>query len=178
VAGSADTAGGGLVGEGDEAFAAWVASRQRRLQRAAWLLTGDQSSAEDLVQEAMAKTWRHWRRVSSADDPDAYVRRVLVNTFVSGRRRRWRAEHPVERLPETATPAADSDTRIAVARALAKLPRRQRGVVVLRFFEDLSVAETALALGCPEGTVKSTTAKALAALRGDTTLGGLLEEVR
>lgn len=168
------------MGEDRDAFAAFVASRQRRLLRTAWLLTGDWAAAEDLVQSALAKTWRHWRRVTSADDPDAYVRRVLVNTFASSWRRRWRGEQPTATLPETAIadPADEIALRLGVQSALATLPSRQRAVLVLRYVEDLSEAQVAGLLGCAVGTVKSTSAKALARLRAEPTLAGYLERVQ
>jgi RNA polymerase sigma-70 factor (sigma-E family) len=145
----------------------------------AWLLTADWQHAEDLVQDALAKTWRHWRRVSAAEDVDAYVRRTIVNTFVSGRRRLWRHEHPTADPPEarTAEPSAAVETQIVVTEALVNLSRRQRTVVVLRYFEDLSIPDVARTLGWPVGTVKSTTSKALDRLREDARLTDLVEEV-
>src|SRR5215471_4058822 len=91
----------------DEDFAGFVATRQRRLQQTAWLLTGSVHQAEDLVQDTLAKMWRHWSRVDRIGDPDAYVHRVLVNTFISSRRRKWWAERPSDTLPEV----ADGSTR-------------------------------------------------------------------
>jgi RNA polymerase sigma-70 factor (sigma-E family) len=168
----------GVASARDE-FSAFVATRQSRLQRMAWLLTGDWQLAEDLVQDALAKSWRHWRRVERADDVDAYVRRVIVNTFISSRRRRWRNERPAAEVDEQ--PATDGAsavlTRIVVADALTRLNKRQRTVVVLRFFEDMSVLEAARTLAWPIGTVKSTTSKALDQLRADARLGELVEEV-
>ncbi len=146
----------------DEAFAAYVVGRRRSLLRAAWLLTGDWHLAEDLVQTALAKAYLAWRRI---DEPDAYVRRVLVTTYVTWWRRRWNAEQPTGELPDTPADAVDTDLRRQVLDVLRTLPRRQRAVVVLRYFEDLTEAETAAALGCSVGTVKSTTSRALAVLR-------------
>jgi RNA polymerase sigma-70 factor (sigma-E family) len=159
-------------------FADFVASRQRRLQQAAWLLTGDAAYAEDLVQDALAKTWRHWRRVRAAEDVDAYVHRVLTNTFVSSRRRRWWAEQPGLLLEAAAEGEPDVATSISLLAALQRLPHRQRAVVVLRFYADLSVEQVADALGCAPGTVKSSTAKAIAALRADPDVHALVEEAR
>ena len=169
------------MGASEAEFAAFVASRQRRLLRAAWLLTGDWMAAEDLVQATLAKVWRHWSRVVDAGDPDAYVRRILVNGFLSGWRRRWRGERPSADLPDTASRtdlAGEVTTRLAVRAALDRLPRRQRAVLVLRYFDDLTETQTAEALGCAVGTVKSTAAKALATLRSEPALGAVLEEVR
>ena len=161
-------------------FAVFVATRQRQLQRTAWLLTGDWQAAEDLVQSALAKTWRHWRRVRDAEDPDAYVRRIIFNSFASSWRRRWRGEEPTEHLPETAIPDVTDDValRLSVQAALAQLSRRQRAVVVLRYFDDMSEAQVAHVLGCAIGTVKSTTGKALGRLRAEPSLNGLLDTVQ
>jgi RNA polymerase sigma-70 factor (sigma-E family) len=156
----------------EDGFAAFVASRRRVLLRSAWLLTGDWHLAEDLLQTALAKAYLAWRRV---DDPDAYVRRVLVTTYATWWRRRWNGERPTAVLPDRA--AADTypgvDLRHQVHAVLRDLPRRQRAVLVLRFFEDLSEAETAAALGCSVGTVKSQAARALSRLRSSTALGDL-----
>jgi RNA polymerase sigma-70 factor (sigma-E family) len=146
-------------------FAEFVAARQMALSRTAYLLTGDHHAAQDLVQAALVKTAAHWPRVLAAGDPEAYVRRVMVNENISGWRRR--VPRPVETVPDR--PVADesgrTDSRLAVAAALRQLPPRQRAVVVLRFFEDLSEAETASLLGCSVGTVKSQTHDAIARLR-------------
>jgi len=161
----------------DEDFAVFVATRQRRLQQTAWLLTSDSGQAEDLVQDTLAKMWRHWSRVQRVGDPDAYVHRVLVNTFISSRRRRWWAERPSASVPEVAAgPGRDSDVRLSVAGALQRLPRKQRAVVVLRFYADLSVEQVAAALDLPAGTVKSTSSKALDQLRQDPSIHALVEE--
>jgi RNA polymerase sigma-70 factor (sigma-E family) len=156
----------------ERAFAAYVAARRRALLKSAWLLTGDWHLAEDLLQTALAKAYLAWRRV---DEPDAYVRRVLVTTYATWWRRRWNGERPHGEVPDRAGPDeyGGVDLRHQVHRVLRDLPRRQRAVVVLRYFEDLSEAETAAALGCSVGTVKSHTARALARLRADTALGDL-----
>lgn len=144
----------------------FVATRSDRLLRTAYLLTRDWAAAEDLLQEALAKSWFAWSRV---DEPEAYVRRVLVTTYTSWWRRRWRWELPIDDLPEghTADATGQIGEREALWRAVGRLPARQRAVVVLRFYEDLPVAEVAALLGCGPGTVKSQTAKALAKLRVD-----------
>jgi RNA polymerase sigma-70 factor (sigma-E family) len=148
-------------------FRAFVVTRQRALLRTAWLLTADWALAEDLVQTALMRTWPKWRRLSGPDAGEAYVRRVMVNAFLNGRRRRWRGEIPVALLPETAAPdaTAEADLRHLVATAVQALPPRQRAVVVLRFFDDLTEAQTATVLGIAVVTVKSQTAKAFATLR-------------
>jgi RNA polymerase sigma-70 factor (sigma-E family) len=164
----------------DEAggFAEFVRLRERALQRTAWLLTGDQAIAEDLVQTALARTWPHWERIRRRDDPEVYVRRVMVNTWSTWGRRRWHREQVVEVMPDS---AADSDVaaevaiRVAVRSALETLTERQRTVVVLRIFDDLTEAQVARVLGCAIGTVKSTMSQALARLREDRRLAGLMD---
>ncbi|GAA4099291.1 SigE family RNA polymerase sigma factor [Nonomuraea soli] len=147
----------------------FVATRSDRLLRTAFMLTQDWALAEDLLQESLAKAWFAWKRI---DDPEAYVRRVLVTTHTSWWRRRWRRELPSDALPDAGSPdaAGGLDRRDALWRALGRLPARQRAVVVLRFYEDLPVAEVAEILGCQIGTVKSQSAKALAKLRVDETI--------
>jgi RNA polymerase sigma-70 factor (sigma-E family) len=144
-------------------FAEFVAARGPALWRAAWLLTGDRSLAEDLMQTALTKAWPHFDRVSRNGSFEAYVRRTMFTTYAGWRGRRWHGEIPTGDLPETGRTdeAPDPD----LLRALAELSPRQRAVVVLRFLEDRSVAETADALGVTEGTVKSQTRDALARLR-------------
>ncbi|MFF7453216.1 SigE family RNA polymerase sigma factor [Kitasatospora sp. NPDC008115] len=149
-------------------FEEFVAARSPRLLRTAWLLTGDPHQAEDLLQTALAKVWPRWEQIA-VDRPEAYVRRVLVNAHVSWWRRRWHGELPHDRLPEPPTAEDPFDDVLmgqVVVAAVRALPARQRAVVVLRFFEDLSVEDTAEALGCSTGTVKSQTHRALRALRG------------
>ncbi|MFN8195129.1 MAG: SigE family RNA polymerase sigma factor [Nocardioidaceae bacterium] len=147
-------------------FEEFVAARYAALVRAAYLLVGNRSDAEDLVQTALAKVVPVWPRI--AEDPERYVRTVLARESVNRwRRRRWREVATAE-LPETApAPALDGVVadRATLRRALGRLSPRQRAVVVLRFYEDLSVAEVADVLRCSEGTVKSQTHDALARLR-------------
>ena len=160
---------------GDDDFARFVADRSPRLLRTAWLLTGDAGRAEDLLQTALAVVWPKWRRIVEGGHPEAYVRRVLVTKFLSWQRRHWRFEVPTESPPDPTTPAGDpggrpedrSADRDAIRRALAGLSRQQRAVVVLRYVEDLSVAETATVLGCSQATVRVQSGRALAALRLD-----------
>lgn len=154
-------------------FAAFVGARGQALQRTAYLLTGDWELAEDLLQTALARVYPRWSRIER-DDPDAYVRKVLVNTWASWWRRKWRGEQPSGELPDRPGPDAyaDADRRRAVAIALASLPPKQRVVVVLRFHEDMTEAQVANVLGISIGTVKSQTAKALAKLRTSDALSG------
>jgi RNA polymerase sigma-70 factor (sigma-E family) len=156
--------------EPPDGFAEFVASRSAALQRTAWLLTGDAGRAEDLLQTALAATWRRWRSAIAEGNPEAYVRRVLVTTWASWWRRRWRGEVPTATLPEPvngADLAGGAADRDAVRRALARLSRQQRAIVVLRYAEDLSIEETARVLGCSPGTVRVQSSRALAALRAD-----------
>lgn len=148
-------------------FADYVVARQRSLLRSAWLLTGDWALAEDLVQTALIKVWPRFEKVAASGDPDGYVRTTMYRTFVSWRRIGWRREVAAETLPERSAPdgSAASDLRVVLGRALPHLAPRQRAVVVLRYFEDRSEAETATMLGCSIGTVKSQSSKALASLR-------------
>ena len=158
-----------------EGFDEFVATRSRTLLRTAYLLTGEHALAEDLLQTALAKCWFAWGRIEGAPEP--YVRRVLVTTYATWWRRKWTGERPSAALPDVPVPDGSSvEDRDALWRALDTLPRRQRAVVVLRYYEDLSEADTAAALGISKGTVKSQAAKALAALRRDAdltrTIGG------
>jgi RNA polymerase sigma-70 factor (sigma-E family) len=151
-------------------FDGFVAARSSALLRTAYLLTHDHGLAEDLLQTALTKAWFAWDRIEG--HPEAYVRRILVNTFSSWWRRKWNGEHATEDLPDSGTP--DGTDALGQSHdlweAMARLPRRQRAVVVLRYFEDLTEAETAVALGCTVGTVKSQASKALAKLRIDPAL--------
>jgi len=150
-----------------DGFRAFVVSRQASLLRTAWLLTGDWQAAEDLVQVALAKVWPHWNRVLRDGDPESYVRRTVVTTFLTARRRRWHGERPgpLPDSPAEGDPQEAVDLRDGLRRVLPLLGPRQRAVVVLRFAEDLSETQVAAELGCSVGTVKSQTSKALATLR-------------
>jgi RNA polymerase sigma-70 factor (sigma-E family) len=152
----------------DEAeFRAYAAARMRPLRRTAYLLCGDWHQAEDAVQVVLAKLYAHWDRVDRRDALDGYVRTMLIRATLEHRRRLWwRRELTTSAVPDVvATAPVDPEERIVLIQALAKLPPRQRAVVVLRFWEDLDVAQTAAALGCSEGTVKSQTSHGLTALR-------------
>jgi RNA polymerase sigma-70 factor (sigma-E family) len=148
-------------------FDDFVAARSRALLRTAYLLTHDHALAEDLLQTSLAKAWFAWKRIDG--NPEPYVRRILVNTYASWWRRKWNGEHPTEDLPERVAeePGAEPTD---LWRAMERLPRRQRAVVVLRYFEDLTEVQTAELLGCSVGTVKSQCSKALAKLRIDPAL--------
>jgi RNA polymerase sigma-70 factor (sigma-E family) len=149
----------------DEEFAELVHACWASLYRTAYLMLGDAAEAEDLVQTALAKTYANWRRVRSVDAAPGYARTTLVNTAASWfRKKGWRNERPTEVLPETLHETDLSDRRTVID-ALGTLPPRQRAVVVLRYYEDLSVAQVAHALGITEGTVKSQTSEALSKLR-------------
>ena len=151
----------------DEAYREYVHERLAALQRLAYLLCRDRHRADDLVQDALVKLYLKWDRARAASDPHAYARTTLVRTFLSERRTNWaRRVVLVDRLPDEAASAApDAAAALAVRSALAGLPPRQRAVIALRFYSDLSVEETGQTLGCSAGTVKSQTAKGLAALR-------------
>ena len=153
-------------------FSDFVAVRSPGLLRTAYLLTRDHALAEDLLQTALTKAWFAWGRIDR--DPEPYVRRILVTTYASWWRRRWNGEHATEVLPERGTgdATAAADLGHDLWTAMGRLPRRMRAVVVLRYYEDLSVAQTAAVLGCSPGTVKSQLSKALAKLRVDPSLGG------
>jgi RNA polymerase sigma-70 factor (sigma-E family) len=164
---------------GDEAsFTAWATARQHALMRTAFLLTGDWQRAEDLLQDALTKVALRWSRLVDGQ-PEAYARTILARDNVSWWRRRGR-EVVVEAPPE---PPATNDTvaserRMLVTDALGHLTAKQRAILVLRFYEDLSVPQTAQMLGISEGTVKSQTHAALARLRAQAPeLAELLGEV-
>jgi RNA polymerase sigma-70 factor (sigma-E family) len=157
------------VGASRGTFEAFVLARSSRLLGTAYLLTGDRGLAEDLLQTALSRAWRSWQRIDS--NPEAYVRRILLNTYAGWWRRRWNGELPSDDLPDRPAPEADDQSAAHELKdALRRLPKRQRAVVVLRYFEDQTEAETARILGCSVGTVKSQSSKALAKLRVDPAL--------
>ncbi|MEY9854572.1 RNA polymerase sigma-70 factor (sigma-E family) [Catenulispora sp. GAS73] len=164
-------------------FREYVAARRQGLLAVGYVLTGSQHGAEDLVQATLVKVWPRWNRVADAGDPDAYVRKAMLNTFLSWRRRDGGREIPsdgVASLPSSLSqpqPMADNAAgnaltgvldRVVLRDLLRALPRRQRAVVVLRYYADLTEAQVAEAMGCSVGTVKSQHAKALATLRRHT----------
>ena len=152
----------------------FVAARSSRLLRVAYLLTRDWAAAEDLLQTALMKAWFAWARLDG--EPEAYVRKIIATTYVSWRRRLWTREVSHGELPDragTARPETDAvEDRHGLWPALGRLPARQRAVLVLRFFEDLTEAQVAVALGVSVGTVKSQTSRALARLRADSGVDG------
>src|SRR3954452_2912463 len=149
----------------DDEFTEFVHAAWPSLYRTAYLMLGEHQLAEDLVQTALAKTYASWHKVREPAAAPAYARVVLVNTAASWfRRRSWRNEHPTEHLPDVGV-EHDPSARTDVLDALACLSPRQRAVVVLRYYDDLSVREVAQALGISEGTVKSQTSDALTRLR-------------
>ena len=165
-------------GDGDPAFRDYVLARGTALQRMAVMLTGNRADAEDLVQAALAKTYLAWGKINDRAALDAYVRRAMVNTHISWWRRRKLEEFPTDELPDqvVADHARDSDMAEVVRRALDRLPRRMRAAVMLRYFEDMTEPEIAVALGISLGTVKSTVSRAVARLRIDEELDEELGE--
>lgn len=159
-------------------FEEFVAGQAAGLLRLAYLLTGDRHLAEDLLQTAMVKVYRRWRSVERAVQPEAYVRRILVNTSITWRRRHVWLERPTATgsLPDgglgagpDGDPAEELASREAVWQLLLRLPPRARAVLVLRFFEDLDDATIAQVLGVAPSTVRSTASRALAGLRAELT---------
>jgi RNA polymerase sigma-70 factor, ECF subfamily len=148
-------------------FRQFVAARSAGLLRTAYLLVGDWAHAEDVLQTALTKTYLAWRRLGAIEAIDAYARKVLVTTATTWWRRRWHGERPTEVLPDRAAPDPFDEhiERQVLWRHVRALPARQRAVLVLRFYEDLTEAQAAHALGVSVGTIKSHSARALAALR-------------
>jgi RNA polymerase sigma-70 factor (sigma-E family) len=157
---------GAGAGRPDE-FREFALERTSPLHQVAYLLCGDWHLAHDLVQETLVRAYRYWPRIRQADSPDAYVRRILVNEVRRRQRRTERAESVARFTVEPTVPDAADDIarRDRVLQALLELPLQQRATVVLRYLEGMSQAETAALLGCSEGTVKSQSSRALAALR-------------
>ena len=169
---TAQTRTGAVMTDRDADFTAYLEARQGRLLRTAYLLTGDQHQAEDLLQTSLAKLYLAWDRVRDRGSIDGYARRIMVNENNSAWRKPWkRREHATDFAAEGApsgTPVRDQyDEGVgdAVWQIVQTLPRRARAVVVLRYYEQLSEAETAEVLGVSVGTVKSQTSRAMAALR-------------
>ncbi|UXY27258.1 SigE family RNA polymerase sigma factor [Streptomyces sp. HUAS TT20] len=165
----------------DEEFQSFVVGRWLRLMRTAFLLTGEQHAAEDLVQSTLEQVYVAWRKVGSADDPEAYVRRVMINAHARRHRRRLKEflaprddSGLAHEVADTGDRISQADDRSALLKALGQLPARQREAVVLRYWEDLTETQTAEAMGCSVGTVKSNTAKGIAKLRA---IPGLAEMV-
>jgi RNA polymerase sigma-70 factor (sigma-E family) len=152
--------------QGATEFADFATSRYCALYRYAYLLVGERGLAEDLVQEALIKTYVAWRRVHEPANAEAYTRRVITNTAITWwRRKAWRAERPHDDVPEQPAPDEDATLRLSLWHELQLLPPRQRAALVLRYYEDLTEAQTAEILNCSIGTVKSQVSAALEKLR-------------
>jgi RNA polymerase sigma-70 factor (sigma-E family) len=151
----------------DDDFSAFVVDHERQLLSTAFLLTGDRGHAEDLLQTALAKAYRHWSRVRDADHPLAYVRKLMVNTHIGWRRRLMSTEQVLAVIPDRAgdDPQAAHAIKDEVRQALAGLSPRVRAVLVLRYFDDLTEPQTADILGCSISTVNTHASRGLAALR-------------
>jgi len=151
---------------GDTGFTDYVTAQAAWLRKVAYLLCGDWHRADDLVQTAITRLYANWQRASHADNLDGYARRTLVNTFLAEQRTSWWRRVDLRSTDhDPPAPGSDVEAALDLRAALARLPVRQRATVVLRYYCDLPVAETARALSCSEGTVKSQTARAMDALR-------------
>jgi RNA polymerase sigma-70 factor (sigma-E family) len=164
-------------------FEDYVTARRDQLVRTAYLLTGDAHQAEDLVQTALIRVWPRWQRISEVENVDAYVRRTLFTVFVTSiRRRRWRElttdPHDASWSVPTADDIVRAEHRVDLRGFLGGLAPRQRAVIVLRYYLDLSEAEAASILGCSVGTVKSQSAKALKRLRATPAVAAVSAEGR
>jgi len=166
----------------EQAFREYAEARSAHLLRAAYLMCGDWHRAQDLVATTMVKLYVAWRRAQRVEHLDAYVNRMLLRVWLDERRRPWRREHVTEHMPDlvAAGPdganvtdhAVDVERRDALRRLLDALPARQRTVLVLRFYQDLSVEQTADVLGVSAGAVRQLTARALAAVRAQAAVHG------
>jgi RNA polymerase sigma-70 factor (sigma-E family) len=147
-------------------YVEFVSSRLPSLRRLAYALCGDWHRADDILQTSLTKAYLKWSAVRSSQNPDQYMRAIVVNTFLSERRTAWSRVRLGDPPPETAAPdTGNVEDRTVLRQALARVPKRQRAVLILRFINDLGVAEVAEILHCGEGTVKSQTAHGLASLR-------------
>lgn len=156
---------GHTVREAPADYLEFAAARSGPLFRTACLPAGDWHLAEDLVQETLAKMYRSWRRINRVESPVAYANTVLVRTFISQRRRRSSSERPSDRLPDTAGPAPDAELRMALLDGLVRMTAKDRAVLVLRYWEDRSVEETAQILRLTPGAVRVRSLRALERLR-------------
>jgi RNA polymerase sigma-70 factor (sigma-E family) len=155
-----------VTGQRDAHYTEYIAFRLPALRRLALLLCQDRHRADDLVQQAIIKVYVHWSKASGADNTDAYVNAILVREFLHDQRSAWtRRVSVVDQPPESPILAIDQDRQLDLQTAVAALAPRQRAVLILRYYCDLNIDQTAAALGCSTGTVKSQTARALAALR-------------
>jgi RNA polymerase sigma-70 factor (sigma-E family) len=155
----------------EDAYREYVAARMDRLRRMAYLLCHDWHTADDLVAGTLLKLYRGWRRAQRVESLDAYVRQILTRTWLDERRRPWRRESATDQVPERVAPPVPAVDESGLMELLRALPPRRRAVLVLRFYCDQTVEETAAILGIAEGTVKSQTARALDALRAAITVG-------
>lgn len=164
----------------ERAFADYFRARRETVRRTAYMMCGDWHKADDHAQAAFVALHRNWRKIRDPGALDAWMRRTVTRAVVDETRRPWRRERPTAEhtdVPAIADHAPDAmATRQVLVDGLRTVPPRQRAVLVLRFFEGLDVAETAVAMGCSEGTVKSQTARGLDALR--TALGDTLDDLR
>jgi RNA polymerase sigma-70 factor (sigma-E family) len=150
----------------EDEYREYVIARMDRLRRTAYLLCHDWHTADDLVAVTVGKLYRNWTQAKGADHLDAYVRTILLRSWLDERRRPWRREHATDDLPDLPVDdRPDAADRMTLLELLASLTPRRRAAVVLRFYFDLSVDETAETLGCSAGTVKSLTARGLEAMR-------------
>ena len=155
-----------MDGQAEHEFRGWALAHRGALRRTAFLLSGDWFLADDLVQDALIRIYGVWPRIERSGDVGAYARRVLLNLYLDYRRRPWRRERPTDRVPDHVSPAhGNVDERDKLLAALRRVPPRQRAVLVLRFWEDLSVEQTAATLGTSAGNVKSQTSRGLSTLR-------------
>lgn len=162
----------------DTEFTEYIRARSPWLCRIAYLLCGDVHRADDLAQTAAAKLYQHWHRVSGAENADAYARRVLVNVFLTERQSGWARFTLLSRGPfEREAREPDLDVALDLRAALERLPPRQRATVILRYYCDLSVEQTAEAMGCSVGNVKSQTSRGLATLRTLLSVPGLVPDL-
>jgi RNA polymerase sigma-70 factor (sigma-E family) len=172
---------GARVKPADEVeFTSFVAERRDWLRRTAFLICGDWAAADDVVQDALIKLYGAWPRIRNREDPSGYARRAVVTAAISRSRRPWRREVATEEFVEvrgSSDSAHDEygvyDDRLVLMRALARLSPRKRAHLVLRYFEQLTITETAAVLGCSTGTVKSESSKALAQLYDELSRAGL-----
>jgi RNA polymerase sigma-70 factor (sigma-E family) len=163
----------------DEDFAEFVGARWPSLYRLAYLLAASPTGAEDLLQTTLEKAYMNWARIGRMEYAEAYVRRMLANTMASSRRRAWTGEQPYGEVPETAGDSAEMPVldRSMLWPLVCALPARQRAVIVLRYYEDLTEAQIADVLGCATGTVKSQSSAAIGALRRALAASGVREAV-
>lgn len=153
-----------MTRERDEEFLAFVRDRSLALRRTAYLLCGSWAGGDDLVQESLAKVYVAWPRIASPRAVESYTRTTMLRTYLN-HRRKWGREVAVAQLPDRGTDERDGALTVTLSGLLRELPAKQRAVLVLRFYQDLSVPEIATELGVPEGTVKSQLSRGLAAMR-------------